>query len=191
MVLSYFTNQDWSFAVLDQITGKLKDKWTWPTTSLIWLLNNGYEIQLIEEFSYQAFASRGKDYLMEKCGREVANAQEANSDLSREQKLAEQFINQGGKVDYRVPTWDDLKKLFNNNYLIICNINANSLYLYPGYSGHFVLPVAINPQEITIHDPGLPPAPSLTSNRATFEQAWGYPTEKEKNILAIRPKPPL
>ena len=91
MILTYFTQKDFSFAELDQISGKLEGKWTWPTTSLIWLLDNGFEIKLIEEFNYESFGKEGKDYLIKRCGEEVANAQEANSDLPREQKLAPQL----------------------------------------------------------------------------------------------------
>lgn len=186
MVLTTFTGKEWPFELLDQLSGKLEGKWTWPTQSFIWLIENGFEIRLIEEFSYEAFAKRGKEYLVEKCGLEVANAQEVNSDLVREQQLAFEFIKKGGKVEYRIPTLDDLKYLLNENYLIICNINANLLYNYPGYSGHFVLPLEIADQEITLHDPGLPPAPSTKVTLDIFEKAWGYPTEKEKNVLGIK-----
>ncbi len=73
-----------------------------------------------------------------------------------------------------------------DDYLIICNINANQLYSQAGYSGHFVVVVEVGADDIIIHDPGLPPAPSLKVPKAIFEKAWGYPTENEKNILAIR-----
>ncbi len=186
MVLTAFTKKDWSFELLDRLTGKLEGKWTWPTQSFIWMLENGFEIKLIEEFSYEVFAERGKDYLAEKCGSEVANAQEANSDLAREQQLAAEFIQKGGRVDHRIPTFNDLKNLLNEGYLIICNINANLLYGHAGYSGHFVLPIEITDQEIILHDPGLPPAPSTRVSLDIFEKAWGYPTEREKNILGIK-----
>ncbi|MBI4224037.1 MAG: hypothetical protein HY609_03825, partial [Deltaproteobacteria bacterium] len=88
MVLTYFTGKEWSFDALDLLTGKLKDKWTWPTASLIWLTENGFAVKLVEKFSYRDFAARGKDYLIEKCGREVAGAQALHSDLFREQALA-------------------------------------------------------------------------------------------------------
>lgn len=186
MVLAYFTEKEWSFEALDRLTGKLEGKWTWPTRSFIWLMENGFEIKLMEEFSYEAFAERGKEYLAEKCGLEVADAQEANSDLPAEQKLAEEFIKKGGEVEFRIPQWNDLENLLKDGYLIICNINASQLYQHPGYSGHFVVPVEIGPNHILIHDPGLPPAPSIKVPRAIFEKAWGYPTESEKNIVAIR-----
>lgn len=186
MVLTYFTNREWSYTELIQITGKLEGKWTWPTTSLLWLLDHGYDVQLIEEFSYEEFAKRGKDYLIEKCGEEVADIQETNSDLPREQKLAAEVAKRS-PVDFRTPSWKDLEQLFKEDYLIICNINASTLYHRKGYSGHFVVPVSVTSDEITLHDPGLPPSPSFTVSKQTFEKAWAYPTEHEKNILAIKP----
>ena len=185
MVLGYFTEREWSFEELDALSQKLEGKWTWPTASLLWLLDHGYEVKLIEEFSYEAFAKRGKEYLIEKCGKEVADAQEANSDLAREQKLSAQFV-QRAPVSYQVPDWNDLKKLFADNYIIICNINACQLHGRPGYSGHFVVIEDVKNNFIALHDPGLPPAPSITIAKKIFEKAWGYPSRHEKNILAIR-----
>lgn len=188
MVLAYFEKREFSFAELDRLTGKLEGKWTWPTASLIWLMETGFEIKLIEKFDYVDFADRGKDYLIEKCGQEVADAQALNSDLTREQKLAQDLLFKTKKqiLDYRIPRLEDLEKLLNEDYLIICNINANCLYNQAGYSGHFVLPIAVQPQNIVLHDPGLPPSPSLIVSKTVFEKAWGYPSEENKELLAIR-----
>ena len=185
MVLSYFYNKDWSFKELDCITGKLPGKWTWPTASLLWLLDHQFEVRLIETFDYNAFAKRGKDYLAEKYGDEVAEAQNQNSDLAREQKLAEKFA-QKNCVTQRTPEWHDLECLFKDKYLIICNINACLIHNRKGYSGHFVVPLKVSGSSIVLHDPGLPPLPSITVTKELFEAAWGYPSEEAKNILAIR-----
>ncbi|MDO8526450.1 MAG: hypothetical protein Q7T03_02040 [Deltaproteobacteria bacterium] len=185
MVLTHFSGEDFSFEKLDQLTGKLPGKWTWPTQSLIWLLDHGYEIRLIEEFSFEEFAKRGRDYIVSKWGEDVAKAQEANSDLLREQKLAELFSTRC-PVDYRSPSWEDIEELFQKNFLLVCNINACGLYQQAGYSGHFVVLTEVSSSHITIHDPGLPPQPALKVERAVFEKAWGYPSEHERNILAIK-----
>lgn len=185
MILTYFSKREWSYKELDQITQKLEGKWTWPTASLIWLLDNGYEIQLVEEFSFKDFAKDGKAYLEKKCGKEVALAQEQNSDLAREQALALE-LSKRVHVQYQIPQYKDLERLMKDGFLILCNVNASKLYQKTGYSGHFVVPIALSPDEITLHDPGLPPFPSLKVSKETFERAWGYPTEHEKNLLAIR-----
>ena len=188
MILTFFTGKEWPSEMLDKISGKLSGKWTWPTLSMLWLLENGYEIKLVEEFDYLAFGKRGKEYLVEKRGEEVATAQEKNSDLAREQKLALEFY-QKGKVEFRSPAWEELQNLLSAGYLLVLNVNAALLHGQRGYSGHFVVPVAVSDNEMTLHDPGLPPTPSLKSSRAVFEAAWGYPTPHEKNLLAVKPYP--
>ena len=186
----FFTKKDWTFAELNKLSQKLTGKWTWPTASLLWLLGHGYEIKLIETFSYEEFGKKGKEYLIEAYGQEVANAQEANSDLAREQKLAAQFVRHTPvacqALACQIPDWNDLKKLFADNYIIICNINACQLHRRPGYSGHFVVIEDVKNNFITLHDPGLPPSPSVTVAKKIFEKAWGYPSRHEKNLLAIR-----
>lgn len=187
MVLTFFTRKEWPFEKLDTLSGKEANLWTWPTQSLLWLLEHGFDVKMIEEFSYEDFAKKGKNYLVEKYGVEVAEAQEAHSRLPREQKLAAK-LSKRLNVDYHVPEWEDLIRLFNDNYLIICNINALKINRQEGYSGHFVVPVAILPHSIFIHDPGLPPKPLLEVERGIFEEAWGYPNNHSRNLLALRLK---
>lgn len=188
MILTFFSGKEWPFETLDKISGKLSGKWTWPTLSMLWFLENGYEIKLIEEFDFLEFGKRGKEYLVKKCGAEVADAQEKNSDLAREQKLALEF-SQKGRVAFRIPTWEELQNFLVAGYLLILNVNAALLHGQKGYSGHFVVPIKVSDNEIVLHDPGLPPSPSLTVSRAVFEAAWGYPTPHEKNCLAVKPYP--
>lgn len=186
MILTYFTGKEWPYETLDRLSGKLPGKWTWPTQSLLWLMEHGFEIRLIEEFSYEAFGKKGKTYLVEKCGVEVAAAQESHSDLQMEQKKAFAFARKGN-VEYRVPELEDFNQLFKKGYLTLCNINASLLFGQPGYSGHFVVPLEITQDNVRLHDPGLPPKADCRVSRAIFEKSWSYPTEHEKNILAIRP----
>lgn len=185
MALMALSGHEYSFEELDELTGKKLGQWTWPTQSLLWLMENGYEITLIEEFSYEDFGKMGKKYLEKKWGREVADAQEANSDLSWEQKLASKLAKKIS-VDYRIPNWDDLKNLFKEGSFLICNVNSQLLHKKSGYSGHFIVPAEVGEDFIILHDPGLPPAPNMQVTRNTFEKAWGYPTEHEKNLLGIK-----
>ena len=185
MVLHFFTHREWSFEELDALSEKKPGQWTWPTASLVWLLDHGFEVQLIEEFDYAAFGKKGRSYLEKKWGKEVADAQEANSDLTAEQSLAIEFAKRA-PLEHRIPEWDDLEKMFREGYLMICNVNASLLHNLEGYSGHFVVPVEIERQIITIHDPGFPPSPSLKVAKKVFEKSWGYPTRHERNLLALR-----
>ena len=186
IVLKHFwSNREFLYEELDKITAKIPGKWTWPTAAMIWLMEQGFELRLVEDFDYQAFADRGEQYILERCGPEVGEAQIKNSIISREQEYAAKFTKIA-PLECRIPTFSDLNKYLNDGYLIICNINASSLYNQPGYSGHFVVVFKCGWRTLTIHDPGLPPKPALTVKKKDFEKAWAYPTEREKNLLAIR-----
>jgi len=178
---------EYSYDQLDQISQKVEGKWTWPTAAMVWLMERGYEVKLIEEFDYKQFAERGMDYLIAKCGQEVAEAQADNSLIEEERKTAAAFVERA-PVDYRVPSLDDLKQLVSDGWVVICNINAALLQHQPGYTGHFVVITEVNDKEVVLHDPGLPPCPGFAAEHASFEKAWGYPAATDKNVLAIRKK---
>lgn len=174
-----------SIEELDNISAKLPGKWTWPTSAMLWMMDNGLEIRLIEDFDYADLAKRGEAYLYDRLGDEVAKAQIANSDISQELKFAKKFAKKA-PLECRIPSFDDIGDLLNKGFLLITNINAAALYGHAGYSGHFVVVFGCDERTLTIHDPGLPPKPSLKVDKASFERAWAYPSEREKNLLAIR-----
>jgi hypothetical protein len=185
-VIKYFDPQkSCTIEEMDSISAKVPGKWTWPTAAMLWMIENGYEIRLIEDFDYALFAEKGKDYIIDKCGKEVGEAQIKNSIIDREQELARKFAK-FNLVERRLPVFEDIEILLNGGYLIICNINAAALNRQKGYSGHFVVVYKFSRKTITIHDPGLPPRPSLEVPLELFEKAWAYPSESEKNLLAIR-----
>ena len=188
MALNVFEpDAEYSYEQLDEISQKVVGKWTWPTAAMVWLMDHGYEVKLIEEFDYQAFADKGMDYLIDKCGPEVAEAQADNSLIEVEQKTAADFVERA-PVEHRVPNIDDFKQLIAEGWVVICNINASLLHEQTGYTGHFVVVSAVDDKEVTLHDPGLPPYPELAVERAVFEHAWAYPSTTDKNVLAIRKK---
>ncbi len=186
MALGYFEpDKQYSYGELDHISQKLPGKWTWPTAAMLWLMEHGYELKLVEEFDYDAFAKRGADYLMEKCGYEVAQVQIENSDIAREQEIAAKFV-QHAPLEHRVPGLSDIEQLLAGNWVVICNVNSSLLHNQPGYSGHFIVVTGVTGDEVIIHDPGLPPYESFAVIRADFEKAWAYPTVTDKNLMAIR-----
>lgn len=186
MALAVFEPQtEFSYEELNKISGKQVGKWTWPTTTMLWLHERGYELILKSDFDYADFAKRGEKYLRERCGEEVARAQIANSDISRELEVAKKFA--ATKIPSRkIPDLAELKKLLTEGYVIICNINAAVLHWQQGYSGHFVVVTEVSESTVTLHDPGLPPKPDFQVSTASFEAAWAYPELRDKNLLAIR-----
>lgn len=188
MIFGFFKPQlNLSFDELDRISAKVPGKWTWPTAAMLWMIDHGFELRLVEDFDYEEFAKRGAEYIIDKCGKEVGEAQINNSLVERERDYARRFAKLN-LVERRVPNFDDISRLLRDGYLLICNINAAVLVGNKGYSGHFVVIYECGDEIIRIHDPGLPPRPELAVPHSDFERAWAYPTENEKNLLAIRLK---
>lgn len=186
MALAYFQpDREYSYEELDEITQKVPGKWTWPTAAMLWLMENRFELRLVEEFDYKAFAERGGDYLIDKCGQEVGQVQIENSDVEREQEIAARFVEYA-PLEYRVPTTDDIAQYLKENWVVMCNVNSSLLQGRQGYSGHFVIIVDVDDDEVIMHDPGLPPSPNFAVEKKVFEKAWAYPSVSDKNLLAIR-----
>lgn len=189
MVLGFFQpEREYTYQELDALSKKEAGKWTWPTAAMLWLMENGFELRLIEEFDYQAFAERGSDYLIDKCGHEVAQVQMENSDIPREQKIAADFV-QYAPMDHRIPTIDDIESYLKQHWAVVCNVNSALMHNQSGYSGHFVVITDVNDKEVILHDPGLPPSPAFAVTRDLFERAWAYPAPSDKNLLIIRRLP--
>jgi len=186
MILEYFTpGAEYTWELLDQLTGKKEGQWTWPLFAMIQLKNRGFDVVNIEDFDYNRFSNEGETYIKEKCGEEVGTAQIKHSDIPYEMKNAELFMKDF-MFEPRVPDLQDIGKLLGDGYLIICNVNSCALNDLPGYSGHTVVIYKINRSHLFIHDPGLPPLQSRKIAHDKFVMSWAYPSEHEKNVMAFR-----
>lgn len=186
MVLGYFEPGyviDWE--TLDTVTAKAPGLWTWPMAGLLWLKKRGYDVCNIEVFDYDSFASKGKDYLAQVYGQEVAESQARHSRIEDEQDRARLF-SQLIATEQRIPSYVDVKKLLDQGFLIIVNINACALEEQTGYSGHIVLITAYDAEGLVLQDPGLPPHPERRVAYTVFEKAWAYPNQSAKNLVALR-----
>ena len=186
MALKYFEpEKDFSYEELDEITAKQEGKWTWPTAGMLWLLERGYQLKLFTNFDYQKFADRGGDYIIEQYGEEIGRAQIENSDIEHELQFTKKFISLAPLQD-KLPDFTDLEKFLQVGWVIICNINSAALHWRPGYSGHFIVLCEVSADEVVLHDPGLPAREYFRVSRASFQKAWAYPSEQDKNLLAIK-----
>lgn len=187
-VLKYFEpDKDYSWKQLDKISAKKKDKWTWPTASIINLVKKKYDILVLEDWNYQAFVDRGEKYLIRKYGAEAATEQIENSDIAHERRLMKEFI----KTDFfecRIPTISDIKTLMKRGYLVICNLNSRTLENQTGYKGHFIVVTGFSRQNLFLHDPYSPQYHHRIVSSKFFNTAWAYPTDDVKNIIAIKKK---
>lgn len=188
MVLKYFSpGQEYTWEELEAITAKKEGKWTWPIAAMIWLTQNGYDVQDIELFDYAEFAKKGKEYLLQEFGSEIAEGQDAHTDLEQEQGFSRE-LPKHVQVQMRVPIIDDLKDYLAQGYLLVCNINSAVLKDKEGYFAHSVVVTGADENSIYLHNPGLPGERGQVVPTELFEKAWAYPTASAKNILAIRPK---
>lgn len=186
MVLKFFwPEKEFSWEELEKITAKAPGLWTWPMAGMIWFKNNGFDIRNIEVFNYDEFIKKGGQYLIERYGKEVGEAQIKHSDINQEIKYAEEFKNKIHTEEH-IPTIEDIKQLLKKGYLVGCNVNAIALNKEIGYAGHFVVVKGYRDGELILHDPGLPTHENRVVDFSTFEKAWAYPNESAKNIIALK-----
>ena len=180
----HMPDRKFTYEELDAISQKLPGKWTWPTAAMLWMMENGLDVKLIEEFDYPAFVKDGEHYLIERFGEEVGRSQAEHSDLAREIDISRRFMEHA-PLDYRSPTLADIKKQLRRDAVVIVNVNAAALHGSVGYSGHFVVICDVKKKSVVLHDPGLPAFPAFEVSHARFEAAWAYPTERDRNLMAI------
>lgn len=188
MVLKFFCpNKEYTWDELDKITAKVEGMWTWPMAGLLWLQEQGFQVQDYENFNYEEFIKRGGNFLRDEYGEEVGTAQINHSIIDQEKDFAVELLK---KISIKKGkfTVKDIKKLLQDKYLIICLVNSQKLNNQEGYVGHFVVIKGITNNELILHDPGLPPQENRKVSFEEFEKAWAYPNEKAKNIMAFRLK---
>ncbi|MBI2637528.1 MAG: C39 family peptidase [Candidatus Sungbacteria bacterium] len=152
---------------------------------LLWMKDNGFDVKNIETFDYEKFITFKEQYLYDFYGKEVGESQISHSDINQEFKYAEEFIKKISN-EVRIPTIDDAKRLLEEGYLIICNVNYHVLNNNPGYSGHFVVVKGFDGKKFVLHDPGPPPIENRVVDFETFEKAWAFPDESTKGIMAFK-----
>jgi hypothetical protein len=187
MILKHFLpEQDFSWQQLDEITAKHPGMWTWPMAGLCWLKQNGFDVINIEDFDYRRFCEEKENYLTEKFGSEVARVQVKNSVLHAEIEWAKKFITTV-PTQNRLPSYDEIINLALEGYLLIVNVNARTLNHTPGYAGHFIVIGNVTNNWLQFHDPGLPAIKNRKVDRKLFLEAWNYPDEGARNLIAIKP----
>ncbi|HUD20071.1 MAG TPA: hypothetical protein VMR81_06545 [Patescibacteria group bacterium] len=186
MILKYFLpHENFTFKQLDVMTGKKEGLWSWIMQGAIALKKRGFEIKDIESFDYKSFLHSPKEYLHTLASKDVVDTWIQYSDIEAEKRNAEKFIKEV-EFEKRQPHYRDIIDLLGKKYLLICNINIKTLNRKMGYAGHFVLIFRATEHTIWLHDPGLPPRKKRRVTRRVFEEAWAYPNEKAKNIVAFK-----
>lgn len=185
-ILKFFEpGQEYSWEELEDITAKVEGLWTWPIATMLWLADRNYQVIVKTTFDYQAFASKGNNYLVERVGDEVAKAQIAHSNIPQEQRLSEQLLEKV-KIVKEVPTFGDIRKLLTEGFIVTCNVNSHAMNNLEGYAGHFIVVKGFDDAGLYIHDPGLPPIANRYITDEQFDKGWAYPSEDSRDILAVK-----
>lgn len=191
-VLEYFepgTSYDWD--VIDQMSGKIPGKWTWPYRQQISMVQKGYDVVSISHTGPQEYlAGDIYDILVHKLGQEAADKQREMSDLVGVRKDMEEYVALlvGGKLKRhdRPANLQDIKDLLAQGYLVASSLNARTLNGREGYASHAVLVYAMTDQDVIFHDSGLPAFESRHANHAEFIAAATNPNDNQWNIRAYR-----
>jgi len=187
-VAKYFwPDREFTWEELETITGKEPGKWTWSLAGINWLKQQGLDVVTIDPFDFERFSVEGADYLRADYGEELAQAQTEHSDLPKEMKRASELID-SVNIEKRIPSISDIRNLLDSGYLVQAAVNSKILKGEDGYSGHSILVIGYDDENLILHNPGLPPVENQEVPADLFEQAWAYPNEKSKNILAVRAK---
>lgn len=183
----YFPEKNYSFAFLDKISAHKKDKWTWISSTFIFLAEQGFKIIHIENFDYKKFALSGELYLQKFWTDEVYQTQKEFSDIKNEQRLAKLLIKEKKiTLAKRPATLKDIKYFYKNKYIVSCAINPYVLKKQKGYASHAIIITNLAKDKITFHDPGLPPRKHRTASLKLFFRALCYPTKRDANLTAIK-----
>jgi hypothetical protein len=153
---------------LVHITGKRRGG-TYPTHTLIWLVEHGFEVVQRASFDWEAFRDRGPEYYAE-LGEGQLNYN-ARSDLEYEQRAVDSFLNTVNVIRER-PTVDDIKRAIVEGWYVRVGVDAGVLNPEKqGYFGHSVVPIGYEENDILFHDPGLPQRQARRETIECFQAA--------------------
>lgn len=178
-----------SLEEIDNMSGKVEGKATWPQKLSVEMMNRGYELVNIGLFSTEEMLEEGiENYLIKTQGKEAADWSVRNSiDLSIIEKDCYDYI-QHPKYEYvqRLPTIEDIKRHLTNECLIISMINSCALNKKEGYAGHFVLIYGIDDDYIYFHDSNIDARPQRKETHEFFIKAACSPTPENWDITAYK-----
>jgi hypothetical protein len=153
---------------------------------LLNLIKMGFDITVIEGFDGRDFVINGEDYLVRAFGKETSSWQIKNSNITREQKYYNQLFKSGADIKCDIPMLNNIKSFLDKGYLVQATVNSKKLNGKDGYTGHSVLVFGYDNNGLNLHDPGLPPKENRFVTFDDFIDAWAYPNDTAKNLIAIK-----
>lgn len=188
MVLKYFQpDRDYSWDELDRITAKVDGLWTWWMAGYLWLNENGYDAWDIGTFNYTRFVDEGGAYLIERYGLEAGQTRIDMSNIEQERVITQNYIEvrQG---DNRPAELIDIENYLDSGHLVMCSVNGQKLINEPGFSGHSVLVIGYDEENLMLHNPGLPGQERQLVSKKHFASAWAISGPSSHELCAVQPQ---
>lgn len=171
MALSeFFPKEKYTYRIFDVATGFNKKKFTWDAQGLLWISRKGIWVTCISEFDYHRFASEGEAYLHWYWRPDVFEFQKKNSDIVAARKAVQKLLPRAEFFCKRT-TLKDIREQLKKGAIVLAAVNPKALDEKEGVGSHMVVVLDINNQEVTFHDPGIPPVPFRKVKNALFKKA--------------------
>lgn len=175
MVLGYLMpERQFTMQEVEYLCGYVPGKGTWKTQLLLSLNNLGFQTRWIEGFDHHKFADNPQGYLATILDREALDWQVKNSNLPLEAARIKQYLAKVLPLEHRKSTRQDIKDFLNDGWLVMVEVNGNTITGIPGYLGHVVLVIGYDEKNLPIHNPDSNKRnrPSQVITWDLFEKAW-------------------
>lgn len=156
MVLEYFEpRQKFTMTELDKLCGYQSGKGTWPFKHMLELDRRGYQLEWIGDFDLHRFANGPAAYLREllRHDPDALEFQLTHSDMPAEATKAKEYLDKGLPFEHRRATFDDLRRLLDEGWLVRLEVNGMPLADKPGFDPHSVLAIGYDKSGAILHNP--------------------------------------
>lgn len=184
--LEYFEKRPYSWEELEQLTGWQSGKAAWTVKAWTDLAEQGFDIQMIENFNYREYASEGKEYLQTFLKPEELEWQLKNTNLLEITPLLPKFLTTVNHIQ-KSPERGDIDRLLGEGYLVTVQLNSRVLNDRPGYVAHMILVLQQDGEDYIAHDPGLPGQALRRLSCSKVYEAMGA-TANTSEVTGLRPR---
>jgi len=149
----YYPDKDFSFELLDELSGRDGDEWTWTTQVMPILVDNKLDAYYYSTTPYRDIVEGGVVFVTDYYGEDIAEVIIEHTDWEALEKSVS-FIDNENRFFNEKKDWDFVEKEFFDGSYIILIIDKNVLIESNGkFSGHAVSITSINKTHALINDP--------------------------------------
>jgi hypothetical protein len=186
MLLFSFGKPELSLRQLDDIIGHIPGMFTWMSDALLWLDEEGFEVENYESLDYTRFVKKGIGYLREIWDKETFAIQESYSDLERERKIARKMLDRGIKLVNVRLSLSEIKDKHERGYFTMLSVNPFALRGKEGYGSHLIVVKSFGDGYATVLDPDAEKSYQVSESR--LEYAISKERKMDFNAICVRLK---